>query len=64
MIEKPMLAPDFDQPLIWIYDPRFPAATAAELAKDPLADFDRPMAVIDENELAALRECGYKVEML
>ena len=55
---------NFDEPLIWIYDPRFPTATASELAVNPLADFDRPMAVVDEKELSALIERGCYIEFV
>jgi hypothetical protein len=53
---------DFDDSLIWIYDPNFPKATAAELAKEPLADFDRSMMVVDKQELARLTDGGHKIE--
>lgn len=55
---------DFDEPLIWIYDPHFPKATEIELANNPLADFDRPMTVVDEPELAVLIEQGHKIEFV
>jgi hypothetical protein len=64
MIDKPEPTPDFDEPLIWIYDPRFPAATEAELAKDSYADFDRPMTIVDRKELAALIASGQRVEFV
>lgn len=64
MILKATLAPGFEQPLIWMNDPWFQTAMAAELAKGPLVDFDRPMAVRNEKELVVLRELGCKVEML
>jgi hypothetical protein len=55
---------DFDEPLIWIYDPRYPGATKSELAKDPLVDFDRPMMVVDKQELAVLIEQGHKIKFI
>jgi hypothetical protein len=64
MNSKTSLHGDFDEPLIWIYDPRFPAATAAELAANPLADFDRPMAVVNGNELASMVERGSEIEFV
>lgn len=64
MKSKTRLHGDFDKPLIWIYDPRFPAATTAELAANPRADFDRPMAVVDQKELASLVERGCKIELV
>jgi hypothetical protein len=54
----------FDESLIWIYDPHFRKATASELAKDPLADFDRPMMVVDKQELARLVDNGHKIEFV
>lgn len=60
--DKPKFSADFDEPLIWIYDPRFPGATEAELAQDRWADFNRPMAVVDKNELAALIASGHRIE--
>ena len=55
---------NFDEPLIWIYDPRFPAATAAELEVNTLADLDRALEVVDEKELAALVERGCIIELV
>ena len=55
---------NFDKPLIWIYDPLFPTATVAELVVNPLANFDRPMAVVDNKELAALIKRGCKIEFI
>jgi hypothetical protein len=55
---------DFDEPLIWIYDPHFPKATKSELKKDPLVDFDRPMVTVDKLELARLIEDGHKIELV
>ena len=62
--DKPKFSTDFDEPLIWIYDPRFPAATEAELAKDRWADFNRPMAIVDRRELALLMEQGCKIDFV
>lgn len=64
MITKQNPKVDFDEPLIWIYDPRYPAATESELAKNQLADFDRPMTVVDQKELNCLIESGHKIEFV
>ena len=64
MHDKPKFRADFDEPLIWIYDPQFPAATKSELAQDQWADFNRPMAVVTKEELAALYAQGCKVEFV
>lgn len=64
MKSKAKLHEDFDEPLLLIYDPRFPVAAAVEQAVNPLADFDRPMAVVDTKELASLLVSGCKVEFL
>ena len=55
---------DFDDPIIWIYDPNYQNATEDELARDPLADFDRPMTVVDKQGLARLIEIGQKIEFV
>jgi hypothetical protein len=55
---------DFDESLIWIYAPHFPEAAESELARDPLADFDRPMMVVDKQELARLIQSGHKIEFV
>ncbi len=55
---------NFDEPLIWIYDPRDPAATDSQLAQDPLADFDRKMMVVDKKELDSLMNSGVNVEFV
>lgn len=55
---------DFDESLIWIYDPHFSKAAESELARDALADFDRPMMVVDKQELARLIENGHKIEFV
>ena len=59
-----MLGSEFDEPLIWIYDPRYAMATESDLAKNALADFDRPMMPVDKAELAALVESGHKIEFV
>lgn len=51
----------FDEKLIWIYDPHYARSTDSELAKDPLADFDHPMMVVDESELD---QAGHKIEFV
>ena len=61
---KPKFSADFDEPLIWIYDPRFPAATEAELAKDRWADFNRPMTIVSKEEPASLVKQGCEVEFV
>ncbi len=55
---------DFDEPLIWIYDPHFPASPQTDLARDPLAEFDRPMMVVDKKDLADLIERGHEIEFV
>ena len=64
MKRKPERHIDLDEPLIWIYDPRFPAATEAELAKDRWADFNRPMAIVSKEELADMMKHGHNIEFV
>lgn len=64
MDSKAKLHGDFDEPLIWIYETRFPATTTGEPGVIPLADFDRPMAVVDQRELTSLVERGCRIEFV